>query len=268
MTWNYRPGSRYRVTYDCETCNKPYDVVVDETGFFDITHWADETDSQIDMFLAGDSVLQGVGVPSVVEFLREQMPVMMWNLSIFADGPRQKVSALMSHALPKQPKWLILEFYANNDVDDALRTEACQQTRDFRCRFRPAGYRVGRRGTKRDLFETLAYYSSQNLTLATTRHLPKMLLPTLRNMMRGRPLQGSADQRDNTDSLDRPHVVPVMAAPRSSGQRATRLGDRGDGASASRLRTACRKADSDWQSSPTVILLVIILHHMRCIGIC
>ena len=112
LTWHYRPGSLYRHTFDCATCNEPYEVRVDETGYLNRQPDLMQSHQQIDLFLAGDSVLQGMGVPSVVEWLQAQIPLRMWNLSIQAYSPRQKINALIAYALPKQPRWLIVEFYA------------------------------------------------------------------------------------------------------------------------------------------------------------
>src|SRR5215510_14177916 len=81
FTWHFHPGSRYRFTFDCATCNMPYEVTVDETGYLNQPPGLMQRYQQIDLFLAGDSMLQGTGVPSVVERLRLQIPLRMWNLA-------------------------------------------------------------------------------------------------------------------------------------------------------------------------------------------
>jgi hypothetical protein len=130
--------------------------------------------------VAGDSVLQGMGVPSVMEWLRPQLPLRLWNLSMEGYGPRQKVNALLTYALPKAPRWLIVEFYGGNDLTDAIRDEVCAGGGDLRCRYNKA--EVPRRLAHHPLYGTifavptdgwarLADYASESLTLATTRYL-------------------------------------------------------------------------------------------------
>jgi hypothetical protein len=179
LSWHYQPGSTYRHTFDCETCNAPYEVVVDETGYVNQSMGLMASSDQIDMFVAGDSVLQGTGVPSVMEFLRDQLPVTLWNLSIAGYGPRQKISALITYALPKAPKWLVVEFYPRNDVSEAIVADVCKDVEDFRYCFgtiEPA-HRIVRHPVyhtmthaSADIFEMFAYYAAQNFTLATTRY--------------------------------------------------------------------------------------------------
>jgi hypothetical protein len=180
LTWHYRPGSRYRKTFDCPTCNTPYEITVDETGYLNQPRGLLQRSAQIDLFLVGDSVLQGEGVPNVLEWLRTQIPLRMWNLSIEAYGPRQKTNAVLTYALPKSPKWLIVEFYAGNDVPEAIRDDLCASGGDFRCRYNTV--EVPRRLAQHQVYHTifevptdvwarLADYSAENLTLATTRYL-------------------------------------------------------------------------------------------------
>jgi hypothetical protein len=180
LTWHYRPGSRYRTTFDCPTCNTPYETTVDETGHLNQQRGLMQRYPQIELFLAGDSVLQGEGVPSVLEWIRTQIPLPMWNLSISGYGPRQKVNALLTYALPKSPQWLIVEFYSGNDIPEAIRDDVCASGGDFRCRYNKA--EVPRRLAQHPVYHTifevptdrwarLADYSTENLTLATTRYL-------------------------------------------------------------------------------------------------
>jgi hypothetical protein len=204
MTWHYTPGSTYRETYDCATCNAPYEVVADETGNLNrpMQLWPSHT--HIDLFIAGDSVLQGLGVPSVVELLRDQLPMTLWNLSIAGYGPRQKVSSLLTYALPKHPRWLMLEFYARNDITDAIVTDVCEGTQDFRCRYSIPDYtyRLARHpvyhsviGESADFFDILAYYAAQNLTLATTRSILSTLKMELKRALTARTPAGTPQER-------------------------------------------------------------------------
>ena len=181
LTWHYRPGSTYRKSFDCATCYAPYETVVDETGSLNRLSGLMQSHEHVDLFLAGDSVLQGHGVRSVVELLRDQLPVTLWNLSMAGYTARQKVNALITYALPKQPKWLIIEFYAGNDLKEAIRAEACDGLGDFRCQVNAP--EVRRRLSQHPRYQTifepppmdiLARFDSaaqENLTLATTRYL-------------------------------------------------------------------------------------------------
>jgi hypothetical protein len=180
LTWHYRPGSRYQGVYDCPWCREPYDVIVDETGYLNQQHGLIERHPQIDMFLAGDSVMQGMGVPSVLEWTRKRIPVTMWNLSMAGYAPRQKISALLTYAIRKEPRWLIVEFYALNDMSEAIRDEVFALGCDYRCRYNEAELHErlaqhpvyqGIFNVQNDVWSKLRYYSAHNLTLAMTRHV-------------------------------------------------------------------------------------------------
>jgi hypothetical protein len=164
-------------------------VVVDETGYLNRAPGLWASQARIDLFVAGDSVLQGLGVPSVVEQLRDQLPGTLWNLSNAGYGPRQKISALLAYALPKHPKWLVVEFYANNDVSDEIQNAVCADTRNFHCYFGipETRHRLVHHPVYRhlitntdDLFETFAYATAQNFTLATTHYLLDTLKGSLK----------------------------------------------------------------------------------------
>jgi hypothetical protein len=88
MSFHLKAGSIHQETYDCETCNEPYSVIVDETGYLNLRRGLYESSSSIELFFTGDSLMQGIGMPSVVESLRDRLPVKMWNLSISSYGPR------------------------------------------------------------------------------------------------------------------------------------------------------------------------------------
>jgi hypothetical protein len=180
LMWHYRPGSRYRAFFDCPTCNPPYEAIVDQTGYLNQAPCPPQCYPQIDVFVAGDGVLQGSGVASVVEELRRHIPLRLWNLSLHAYGPRQKIDALLTWAVPHTPRWLVVEFYAGNDLAEAIRDDVCEHDGDFSCRY--DGPAVERRlaqhplyapmfEVRNDLWTRLADYGRKNLTLATTRYM-------------------------------------------------------------------------------------------------
>lgn len=220
LTWRYRPGSLYRATFDCSTCNEPYEVRVDETGYLNQQPDLMQSHQQIDLFLSGDSVLQGIGVPSVVEWLRGQIPLRMSNLSIQAYGPRQKISALIAYALPKQPRWLIVEFYAGNDLPEEIRNDVCESTGDFRCRYGELEVRrrlaqhpvyhtifdVGAAST--DIFALFADAATHNLTLATTRYL----ISALKGATKARPAaRDNAHAPDGDEETEVPNITATVS---------------------------------------------------------
>jgi hypothetical protein len=133
LTYHYKPNSTYRNTYDCDTCNDPYEVIVDETGYLNRQLGLMKSNDTIDLFLAGDSVTQGIGMPGVLDHVKNRVPLKMWNLSMAGYGPRQKINSLIAYALPKHPRFLILDFYSGNDVTDAIEYELCDGVGDFRC---------------------------------------------------------------------------------------------------------------------------------------
>jgi hypothetical protein len=192
LTWHYRPGSTYRKTFDCETCGRADEIVADETGFLNRQLGLMQNHEQIDLFLAGDSVMQGFGVPSVLEGVRTQIPLSMWNLSLAGYTARQKVNALITYALPKHPKWLIVEFYAGNDLPEEIRNEACDGLRDFRCQYNNPTVRrqLSHHPVYRtifqpptDVFARFAEVATENLTLATTHYLVDTLKVALKERL-------------------------------------------------------------------------------------
>jgi hypothetical protein len=223
LVWNYQPGSTHQWTYDCPTCNQPYRFVVDDTGFLNRPVGLLADSQRIDMFIAGDSVLQGLGVPSFVELIRDQMPVTMWNLSISGYGPRQKISAILAYALDKRPQWLVVEFYARNDVSDAVSAEICRETEDFRCLHSPSEipYRLMHHPIYRehvnespDLFRTFQYYASQNLTLEVTRVTIETLRSALKyGVMAGIYGHSPADDEDGAQDVMRTTAIQDQHKP-------------------------------------------------------
>ena len=205
LTWHYQPGSTYRKTFDCPTCGQPYEIVVDETGYLNQQAGLMQRHKLIDLFLAGDSVLQGHGVPSVLESIRTQIPLSMWNLSIAGYSARQKVNALITYALPKQPQWLVVEFYSGNDLKEAIRSEAYDGKGDFRCRYNWP--EVRRQLSQHPLYQTIfeiptdvfarfADAATENLTLATTRYLINTMKGALKERLRAKGDRSSAAPSD------------------------------------------------------------------------
>jgi hypothetical protein len=144
----------------------------------------------------------------------------MWNLSVAAYGPRQKISTLLTYALPKAPKWLVVEFYAGNDVSDAIRDDVCQSEGDFRCRFNEpeVQWRIVHRPIYATMFEVptdiwarLAYYSAENLTLATTQYLVDALKGRLKQQFT--TLADDLSSRDGVAPLSLPRENSEAGAP-------------------------------------------------------
>jgi hypothetical protein len=207
LTWHYRPGSTYRKSFDCTTrrtqaCGEPYETVVDETGYLNRPAGLWQRHERIDLFLAGDSVLQGFGVPSVVEWIRPQLPLRLWNVSMAGYSARQKVNALLTYALPKQPTWLLVEFWSGNDLKEEITNEACDGQGDFRCRyywpelrrrlFRHPIYQTIFEEVRTDVFARFEEAAAENLTLATTRYLIDTMKGALKESLKAKGDRSSA----------------------------------------------------------------------------
>jgi hypothetical protein len=216
VSFNLKPGSIHFATYDCSTCNNRYESVADETGFLNQQQGLWERNSHIDLFVAGDSVMQGIGMPSVVESLRERVHIKMWNLSIAGYGPRQKINALITYALPKHPKWLIVEFYAGNDVSDAIEYELCEAANDFRCRF--STIELHRRALAHPVYRTLVaasdrihafdHYAENLFSLAVTRYL----IHNTKDKIRTRIVTNASSRGiNNNDAAIDPNILATPA---------------------------------------------------------
>jgi hypothetical protein len=180
LTWHYRPGSSYVKLFDCPpTCHPPYRTTVDETGYLNEPLCPPQCYPRVDMFVAGDSLLEGHGVRSVVQHLRS-LPLRLWNLSISGYGPRQKVNALLTYAVPHNPQWVVLEFFSGNDLTEAIQDDVISRHGgDFRWRYNtptlarhavqdPLYARIF--DIPNDRWARLADYCTENLTLAMTRY--------------------------------------------------------------------------------------------------
>jgi hypothetical protein len=222
LSFNLRPGSTYRHTYDCPTCNKPYETVVDETGYLNQQPGLMVRSNQIDLFVAGDSVMQGWGMPSVLELLRERIPIKMWNLSIEGYGARQKVNALITYALPKRPKWVIVEFYSGNDPSDAVENDLCATANDFRCgyneialsRIASAHPVYGPLVQESNRIHAFDHYAENSFTLAVTRYFIHAGKDLIRNRLMAGTRESSAGGAKSDDlpvdfPLGNPGATPV-----------------------------------------------------------
>lgn len=129
------PGSLHKAIYDNNPKNGIFTYTVDETGYVNLNRGYYDAADHIDMFIAGDSVLQGVGMPSIIEGIKSRVPYSLWNLSTSSYSPRQKVEALIRYGLPKRPKWLIVEFFSGNDASEANEDEICEVSGNFKSRF-------------------------------------------------------------------------------------------------------------------------------------
>jgi hypothetical protein len=198
LSYNRKAGWIARSSYDCALCNPQYEVMVDDTGYLNGKSSSLQSNGQINLFLAGDSVTQGIGGPSVLEYVNEHIPIRMWNLSTEGYGPRQKINALITYALPKRPKWIIVEFYSGNDVSDAIEDEICEGLNDYRCRFsvpemrwRSLTHPVYKMllDTSPYIFELFNYLSANNLTLAVTRYTVDSIKNTVKKRLTARSTQ-------------------------------------------------------------------------------
>ncbi len=136
MFYRRQPGSLYRERYDYRNVGMEYQAVVDSVGYRNDDRDLYTREPAIEMFIAGDSVMEGVGTPGVIEEIKSTLPFRVYSLSIGSYSPRQKVEALKIFGLPKRPKWLVVEFYAGNDASEIIEDEACAKLkRDYRCRF-------------------------------------------------------------------------------------------------------------------------------------
>jgi hypothetical protein len=136
LFYRYTPGSRYRHQYDYPNVGEIYETIVDDIGFLNADRNYYTRHDRIEVFLTGDSVLQGIGVPGVIEELKTLVPYTIYSLATAGYSPRQRVQALREFALPKQPRWLVIEFYAGNDASEVIEDELCERLqRDYHCRF-------------------------------------------------------------------------------------------------------------------------------------
>jgi hypothetical protein len=221
LTHNLKPGSRHRETYDCGTCNEPYEVTVDETGYLNQQAGLWNASDQIEIFVAGDSVLQGVGGPSVVESIRTRTPLKIWNLSLSGYGPRDKVNALLTYAMPKHPRWLVVEFYSANDPTDCMEDEACEKFRDFRCKFSQPEIRrqilehpiySSLLNPESNRFQVFDYYAEHSLTIAVTRLVTDRIKTKVKQGLT-RYSDASGQERDRAFDIAHPGQTSVLIRP-------------------------------------------------------
>lgn len=195
------PGSTHRYRYDHTRANALYAVAVDESGYLNLNRGFYASSPQIDAFVSGDSVLQGTGMPSALEAVKKTVPFSLWNLSTGSYGPRAKVRALMTYALPKRPKLVVVEFFAGNDASDMNEDEALAGSGTFEDRFAHADltYRMLTSRTYGPLlvgpgWNYLWRLRADNLTLALSYYVVRQLKQSL----------GAAYRRGKPDAV---HVL-------------------------------------------------------------
>lgn len=136
LFYNRVTGSLYKDIYDNDSKHYGiYNTITDETGYVNLNRGYYNSVGQIDIFISGDSVIQGTGMSSLIEEIKQRACFTIWNLSTGSYSPRQKVNALITYALPKKPQLLIVEFYSGNDVSEANEDEICENSNTYICRF-------------------------------------------------------------------------------------------------------------------------------------
>lgn len=215
------PGSAHKATYDNNPKNGVFAYVVDETGYVNLNRGYYNTADRIDLFIAGDSVLQGAGMPSIIEGIKARMPFSIWNLSTSSYSPRQKVEALIRYGLPKRPKWLIVEYFSGNDASEANEDEICEASGDFRSRFSMAWMR-GRfesdpkyqdilQRKDSSMSSSIMNLRTDNLTLALTSF---MIRKVKNNLQRIKSATLNIEPKDNMVKKDAPdHLSEYSVEP-------------------------------------------------------
>lgn len=106
--------------YNSVPGTKNGDRITDETGYHNQPGFYNKT-KQIDIFVSGDSVLEGANVEKPwIDFVRESLSCTIYDLSAGSYSTLQKATALLKYGLPKKPKILILEFNAANDLSEMV----------------------------------------------------------------------------------------------------------------------------------------------------
>lgn len=136
MFYRRQPGSLYRARGDYRNYGPEYISVADDVGFINPDTAFYNRHKAIDLFIAGGSVLEGIGGPGVIEELRALLGSRVYSLAVGSYSPRQKVEALQNFAMPKSPKWIVVEFAAATDVSTIIEDEICEKLKsNFECRF-------------------------------------------------------------------------------------------------------------------------------------
>lgn len=221
LSFHLKPGSKHSQRCDGDTCNDRYEVVADETGYLNRKIGLTQNDHMpIDIFVAGDSVLQGIGMPSVLESVQELIATKIWNLSLGNYGPRQKINALITYALPRRPRWVVVEFYSGNDVSDAIEYDLCERVGDFRCAFND--FEVRREIFAHPIYRTLAvesesmihtfdYYAENYFNIAITRHTIHTTKDIIRKKIRDWSNRSPA-RNGNNDNFKTPNEILARPA--------------------------------------------------------
>jgi hypothetical protein len=146
LFYRRKPGSRHLGFVDGDP-KAVYETTADEIGYLNRDRGFYADGRPITAFVAGDSVIQGVGMPSVTDVMRERFALSVFNVATGGYGPADRVEALKLFAIPRRPKWVVLDFFSGNDISDAIETDVCRWLRrNHRCRF---AHLVVRRGLGR-----------------------------------------------------------------------------------------------------------------------
>lgn len=135
LFYRRKPGSRHLGFLDVDPKNV-YETRADEIGYLNRDRGFYADGRPIAAFVAGDSVIQGVGMPSVTDVMRERSGLRVFNLATGGYGPTDRVEALKLFAIPRRPQWVVVEFFSGNDINDAIESDVCRWLRrNYRCRF-------------------------------------------------------------------------------------------------------------------------------------
>ncbi|MFH1369610.1 MAG: hypothetical protein ABII64_10860 [Elusimicrobiota bacterium] len=181
-----QPGSIHRRRL---ADNTNYEAIVDETGYLNLNRGAYNAAKSIDIFVSGDSVMQGVGMPSCLEQVKAILPFSLWNLSTGSYDSYQKAMALTIYALPKHPKLVVLEFFSGNDICEANEDDVVKSNPScrFETRFSPVERELlfARSVKYMDIINNESQHQGEtnfltpirinNLTLALTRNIIKSI---------------------------------------------------------------------------------------------
>lgn len=109
--------------------------IADETGYLNQNAGYYSQHETIDIFFTGDSVIQGAGMPSVVEFLKKRSKSSIWIQAIGSYSPRQKVQSLIDFSIKKNPQLMIIDF-SSSDASESIEDYICEKySLGFRGRF-------------------------------------------------------------------------------------------------------------------------------------
>jgi hypothetical protein len=218
MFFRRRPGSLHRGFYDADP-KAVYETTADEIGYLNGDKGFYGDGRAITAFVTGDSVIQGVGTPSVTDTIRRRSGLRVFNLAAGSYGPAQKAAALAQFGIPRRPEWLVLEFFAGNDINDAIENDVCRaEGLGFRCRFSKHSVRRGlsRHPVYRHL-GNFALHESTNPFIVGLRELRSDILTLALANHLGREMKMAADDWRAAWSQG-PAQVPTSSSPAAMAQ--------------------------------------------------